>query len=63
MTMSLKPVDEADYLASAAMPLGYLDEAIETGDEALIQLALGTFARAVAQALADRGRSLKRRTD
>jgi probable addiction module antidote protein len=46
MTLKTKPFDAADYLTSPAMVEGYLNEAMATGDPAVIQQALGAVARA-----------------
>lgn len=44
--LEIKPFDAADYLTSPARIAGFLEEAIATGDPAVIQHALGAIARA-----------------
>ena len=46
MPLKTKPFDAADPLTSPELIDGYLDEAIATGDPAVIRLALGVVARA-----------------
>ena len=45
MPVKTKPLDAAGYLTSPAMVVGYFNEAVATGDPAVVRQALGAVAR------------------
>jgi DNA-binding phage protein len=63
MPLKTKPFDAADSLTSPELIDGYLDEAIATGNPAVIRLALSVVARARRRLAVKRRATAALRTD